>query len=75
MRTQDEAIKAVQLAVKHIGQGNMVSSARLCLTDAVHNLGQGQWQYAWERALRSISYSVGMFHDDHRSLVAPIQSP
>ena len=61
MITQEQAIKAIQLAIKHLGQGDMVSSARLSLQDAVHNLGQGQWAYALSRATASVTYSVGFY--------------
>ena len=70
MITQELAVKALQLAIKHLGQGSMVSSARLCLSDAVHNLSRGEYEYAYERACKSISYSVGMFSPDYQSVKA-----
>ena len=57
--------KVLALARKHIGTGDMESSARLCLADAVHLNDQGQADYARKRALASLAYSVGVFHADY----------
>lgn len=53
------------LARKHIG-GNMESSARLCLADAVKLYDAGDLKYARARALRSLEYSIGIFHPDYK---------
>jgi hypothetical protein len=53
------------LARKHLG-GMMESSARLCLADAIRLFDDGDLQYAKQRALKSLQYSVGMFHADYR---------
>jgi hypothetical protein len=56
---------ALTLARKHIGSGSMVSSARLCLADAVALFDAGKLTLAKERALKSIAYSVGICHPDY----------
>jgi hypothetical protein len=53
------------LARKHLGKGEMESSARVCLSDATYLYDNGDLQAARLRALNSISYSVGMFHPDY----------
>jgi len=57
--------KVMALARKHIGKGNMESSARLCLADAVHLQERGLLDYARKRALDSLAYSVGVLHPDY----------
>lgn len=54
------------IARKHIGTGVMDSSARLCLADAIALYDAGDLPSAKARALKSIAYSVGMFHADYR---------
>lgn len=56
--------QVLSLARKHIGSGSMVSSARLCLADAVKLADEGELGYARERAIQSLKYSVGVFHPD-----------
>lgn len=41
-------------------------SARLCLADAVALYDKGDWQAARSRALRSLSYSIGVLHPDYQ---------
>lgn len=53
------------LARKHIGKGEMESSARLCLSDAVALFDAGDLEYAKRRALKSLAYSVGIYHRDY----------
>lgn len=53
------------LARKNLG-GDMESSARLCLADAVSLYDKGEYAYACNRALDSLSYSVGIFHSDYQ---------
>ena len=57
--------KAITLARKHLGQGQMESSARLCLADAIALNDEGNLCAAQSRALRSLAYSVGIFHPDY----------
>ena len=54
------------LARKHIGQGDMVSSAELCLASAVEAYNNGDYNTAKIWALKSLKYSVGIFHADYR---------
>lgn len=61
----------LSLARKHIGSGSMVSSARLCLSDAVSLADKGELGYARIRAVDSLKYSVGIFHADYRLAAAP----
>jgi hypothetical protein len=59
--------KIIILARKHVGNGAvMESSARVCLADAVRLYDEGDLRAARERALRSLIYSVGVFHADYR---------
>lgn len=55
----------IALARKHIG-GAMASSAALCLADAETLQARGQMEAANARALRSLSYSVGIMHADYQ---------
>jgi hypothetical protein len=55
------------LARKHIGNGAaMDSSARVCLDDAVALFDKGDLLAAQERAVKSLGYSVGVFHNDYK---------
>jgi hypothetical protein len=58
---------AIILARKHVGNGAaMDSSARLCLADAVALADRGELEYAKARAVKSLGYSVGVFHADYK---------
>ena len=50
------------LARKHL-EGD---SARLCLADAVKLYNAGDYPTARTRALKSLAYSVGVFHKDYK---------
>lgn len=54
----------LSLALKHLGSGSMVSSAQLCLDDAIALAAEGKDAQAQRRALRSLAYSVGIGHPD-----------
>ena len=56
----------IRLARKHLGNGVMESSARLCLEDAICLYDGGNLYRAKERALKSLAYSVGILHPDYR---------
>jgi hypothetical protein len=63
--------KAIILARKHVGNGaSMESSARLCLADAINLQADGDYTNAKQRALKSLAYSVGVFHADYRKVAA-----
>lgn len=53
------------LAKKHIGEGEMVSSAEFCLDDAMKCWKAGAYESAKQWARKSLSYSVGIFHPDY----------
>lgn len=59
------AQNVITLARKNLG-GSMETSARLCLTDAVALADAGNLNAARLRALRSLQYSVGVFHPDYK---------
>ncbi len=58
--------KIQTLARKHLGKGEMESSARLCLADSIELSDLGDFKSASERALKSLAYSVGVFHPDYK---------
>ena len=55
----------IALAERQIGQGNMVSSAKLALADAKELHEKGDHEHAAARAKDSLGYSVGIGHIDH----------
>lgn len=63
--------KAIILARCHVGNGAaMDSSARLCLADAIEFQQEGNFHLAANAALRSLKYSVGVFHADYKKVEA-----
>lgn len=58
------ATKTIIAARKNLG-GDMESSARLCLADAIRLFDEGDLDAAQRRALKSLAYSVGVFHQDY----------
>lgn len=52
----------ITLARKHLDG----DSARLCLSDAIELFDKGEYAAARERALKSLSFSVGVFHTDYK---------
>ena len=56
--------QVLSLARKHLG-GDMESSARLCLADAISLRDAGDYEYAKKRAIASLAYSVGILHPDY----------
>lgn len=56
--------QTIILARKNLG-GEMESSARLCLADAVALQDAGNLEAAKRRAIDSLRYSVGVFHKDY----------
>lgn len=60
--------KIMILARKHVGNGAaMETSARTCLADAVTLKDAGDYEGASRRAIKSLGYSVGIFHADYQS--------
>ena len=67
----------VDLAEKHLGKGEMSSSAELCVEDARALIATGRHKHAALRAFRSLEYSVGLLHPDcsgAKSLLARMAS-
>jgi len=63
--------QAIVIARKHVGNGaQMDSSARLCLSDAISIMEKGNLESAKKWAVRSLSYSVGVFHSDYQLAAA-----
>lgn len=58
-----EAKQVIILARKHVGENG---SARLCLADAVALYDRGDFDHAKQRAIKSLGYSVGVFHADYK---------
>jgi hypothetical protein len=56
----------IELAKRHIGEGEAVESAKLCLCDAVVCWKTGAYESAKRHALKSLAYSVGIFHADYQ---------
>jgi hypothetical protein len=62
---------AITLARKHVGNGAaMESSARLNLEAAVILHEKCENEYAKARAIKSLAYSVGVFHADYQKAAA-----
>jgi hypothetical protein len=53
------------LARRHLGKGEMDSSARLCLNAAIAAKDDGSYTFAKIWARKSIKYSVGIMHPDY----------
>ena len=72
MTSITKAEQAIRLARKHVGNGAaMESSARLCLSDALELAEKERFEYAYARAVRSLAYSVGIFHADYQRAAKP----
>jgi hypothetical protein len=62
--------KAIRLARKHAHEGEMNSSVRLCLAEAVNAMDTEQYEAAHRWAVKSLSYSVGIAHPDYKKAAA-----
>lgn len=61
------AYEVIELARKHVNNGvGMQSSAKACLESAERLQAQGKCVEARNRAVRSLQYSVGVFHPDYK---------
>ena len=63
-----KAAEALRIAGKHIGKGDMVSSAERCLKEAEARWDERKFDSAYLWAKKSISYSVGVFHPDYGNI-------
>jgi hypothetical protein len=69
MNTNDILI----LAHNHLRSASpdrMISSAALCLSDAMALYKAGKVRHAKERAIKSLAYTVGVLHPSYRRAIA-----
>jgi len=61
-------IEVLDMARKHRNNGAaMQSSAELCYADAVTLCLQSRFEASRHRAIKSLGYSVGVFHPDYQA--------
>ena len=59
--------QAIILARKHVITGpQKESSALFCLSDAMDMMERGDLESAKKWAIKSLAYSVGVFHSDYK---------
>ena len=69
--TPDHVKEVIVLARKHVSNGAIQeTSARFCLADAVARYDEGEYLSAYRWAVRSLQYSVGIFHPDYKKVNA-----
>lgn len=67
-------LDAIILAFKHSTNGAaMQSSAHVCLEDATALYEAGKFAAAKVRALKSLGYSVGIFHADYQKVARSVE--
>ena len=66
-----KTLQIIELAKKNIDNGaSMQSSAKLCLDDALNLLKLGGCEDVVRiRAIKSLKYSVGIFHPDYQAAI------
>jgi hypothetical protein len=64
------AFEALRTAQVHEHKGAMPSSAKLNSVEAEKAFNLGRFDLVFRRAIRSVEYSVGIFHADHARLKA-----
>lgn len=60
----------IGIAARNAHKGEMVSSAKLALNDAIKLFTKTDFISARNRALKSLAYSVGVFHADYQAVEA-----
>ena len=60
--TQERAESAIWNAAYYLSSAKMLTSAKLCLSDARACLSIGDAEGAYRRAMDSLSYSIGILH-------------
>lgn len=62
------ASESIRIARKQLlnMEGGMISSAEICLKDAVEQYDAGNFDAAKMWAAKSLRYSVGVFHADYK---------
>lgn len=66
------AMTATAIAARWSDTGDMVSSAKSCLADADAAIARGSDGVAARWAIRSLTYSVGVFHPAYREAVTVV---
>ena len=67
MYLESQARDLIELADFHLNKaGAMYSSAEGCLDDSRKQFAQSNFNFAINRALDSLGYSVGVFHPDYQ---------
>lgn len=62
--------RAIILARKHVAKNQAnESSARFCLAEALNAVERDDYIAAHKWAVKSLAYSVGIFHSDHTAAV------
>lgn len=60
----------ITLAKKHVNNGAVMrTSAQLCLDDAIRCIDKGMLDSAKMWAIKSLGYSVGIFHPDYQAAI------
>lgn len=73
--TKQTAARAIENAKTHAPKASMYSSAVSCIKDAEACLAAGQFQYAFDWAVRSLGYSVSVFKAKEMALFGePLES-
>lgn len=67
---QQTAEHCITLAARNAGKGIMSSSAHACLRDAKRFAGEGRFDLVSRWCMRSLAYSVGVFHADYQEVRA-----
>lgn len=65
-----EAIKLAQTNLNH--EAPMLTSAQMCLNDAKELWLKADFKFAAKRALKSMGYSVGIFHPAYQQCLKMI---
>lgn len=62
--------ECLMLARRNLGKGDMDSSARFCLSEALKAYDErNDWESCRMWCLKSLSYSVGIFHSDYKRAI------
>lgn len=65
--TINQVEKSIRLARKHVHEGAMNSSVRLCLAEALEAQEREDYAAARMWACKSLAYSVGVGHPDYKA--------
>lgn len=73
MNTQQQTDAIIRLAQKHVATAIQPESAKFLLADAHKLLALGDHISAANAAVKSLKYSVGIFHPDYEATKALLQ--